>query len=324
MKILAIKFDKGYLITTNQKNENPTWFSTSLSNLFFDGEKAKNTFRSDWFIIKEKPKIIQKEVSQQSINKRWELKDKSLTGKFKTYWTHAEIFDEEGDIIPEFESIKGLYEFKEDKQPDILEEVSFEWEQFLEIETFNEPTGFNFKAAGKWSHQSYPDVTERDITYDILSQVLVPPVLLHNQPCELSAEKTYAIIRKYIQENINPKVAVITSDYDFCFTVKKKIPLAKPYSYQVDVNNSIFNKRKKKPKYETHWVREKEVEIFEMCPKKYEKYTPVTPFKGDSQEDLKQYIETYLKELITVINEPLCECDKCKGTGVLFTTLSTK
>ena len=245
-----------------------------LPNLFFDGEKPEKTFKSDWFIIKDVPKIIQKEVPQQSINKRWELIDKSLSDKFKPIWLSSEVYDEDYDMVEEFQSIKGLYEYKEDKQPNVLQNVDFEWEQILEIETFTQPSGFSYKVAGRWSHEKYPDVTEKSIKYDILSQVIVPPVVLHEQPCQLSTKETYDIIRKYVQENINPKVAKITSDYDFCFTVKKKIPLSKPYSYETDVNNTIFSK-KRKPKYETRWVKEKEVPVFEMSHEKYQNYTAI-------------------------------------------------
>lgn len=50
----------------------------------------------------------------------------------------------------------------------------------------------------------------------------------------------------------------------------------------------------------------------------YEKYTLITPFGAENQEALKEYIDEYLEELIIVINEPVCECDKCEGQGVLL------
>ena len=66
------------------------------------------------------------------------------------------------------------------------------------------------------------------------------------------------------------------------------------------------------------------VKVFEMTHaahnggKGYQNYTLITPFEAENQEALKEYIDKYLEELITIINEPVCECDKCNGTGVLL------
>jgi hypothetical protein len=323
MKIIAIKTNNEYLISDNIENKN--WYSNKISNLFFDGNKPEKTFKSDWFKIKNKPVKIEKEVIHSPINCRYELKQEFDNGKFKKVWLKSETIDEDYDVIEEFQNIKGLYEYKEDKISNTLESIGFEWEEILEIEVFKEPEGFNYKAAGQWSHENYPPITEKSLKYDILTQVLTPSILLHTQPCKLSSKETYDIIRKFVKENINPMVAEITSDYDFCFSVKKKIPLAKPYTYQTDTNNSIFGGRKKKPKYETRLVDKKSIEIFEMTHNQegnngrgYDKYTLIPPFEAENQEALKEYIDNYLKTLISAINEPICECDKCNGTGVLL------
>lgn len=321
MEIIAIKTNDGYLISDNV--ENKSHFYSNLPNLYFDKEKCQSTFKTDWFKIKNKPKEILRQVSQPSINRRWELKPEFNSSTLKKVWLDKEVYTEDYVMTDEFQSIKGLYEYKEDKQPDIFENISFKWEEILEIETFQEPQKLSYKAAGDWNHKSYPNVTEKNLKYDILTQILTPSILLHTQPCKLTSKETYDIIRKHIKENINPKVAEITSDYDFCFTVKKKIPLVKSYSYKVDVNNSIFKERKKKPIYETRLVDKKSIQIFEMTWKGYrnnggyEGYTCIEPFEAENQDALKEYIDSYLEELIRVINEPLCECDKCNGTGVL-------
>lgn len=327
MKIIAIKTQEGYLISDNLKNE--SYFTSKLGNKLFDGVSPLPTFKSHWYKIKHKPSTIEQKVSHSALNCRWELKPEFQLGDLKKVWFHTEIYDSDGDIIEEFEQIKGLYEYKQDDQPDTLEPIEFEWDEILEIEVFTEPTGFSYKSTGQYPNsQTYPNITEKNLKYDILSEVLTPSILLHTQPCKLSSKETYNIIRKFVKDNINPKVAEITSDYDFCFCVEKKIPLAQPYTYQVDVNNSIFTKKKRKPKYQTRLVDKKHVKVFEMTHdqagnngKGYDKYTLVTPFEAENQEELKKYIDTYLDELITVINEPLCECDKCNGTGVLSTEM---
>jgi hypothetical protein len=326
MKIIAIKTNKGYLISNNIENKN--YNSSSLGSLLFDSFLPEKTFKLDWFKIKNKPTKIEKEISQPTINRRWEIKSEFNNGTFKSVWLYQDVYDEDFNMVEEFRNIKGLYEYKEDEQPNVLQNIDFEWEEILEIDIFKEPTGFSYKTAGQWSHKEYDDITEKSLKYDILTQVLTPSILLHTQPCKLSSKNTYDIIRKFVKENINPRVAEITSDYDFCFTVKKKIPLAKSYTYETDVNNNIFSGKKKKPKYETRLVDKKSVTIFEMTHdqaggngKGYGKYTLVTPFEAENQDNLKEYIDAYLDNLINAINEQVCECDKCNGTGVLFNVI---
>lgn len=316
MKIIGIKAKNCYLLTDNI--ENKTYFTTKLGSLLFDGKSPKLTYKSDWYRLDKKPTKIQSLIKQYPINRRWELKDKSLSDKFKEVYQYEEVMVGY-DVEDWFSAIKGLYDFKQDEQPDKLENIDFELDEILEIEEYKDHNGFKYKAAGQWSHENYPTVTEKNVKYDILTQVLTPPVLLYTQPCKLSRKESYDIVRKYIKENINNKVSEITSDYDFCFTVKKKILLAQPYSFQHDVNSSIFGKRKKKPKYETKYVDKKSLTVFEMCHEKYQSYTPIECFEGDNLDDLKSNIDSYLEELISVINKPLCECDKCNGSGVIET-----
>jgi hypothetical protein len=54
-----------------------------------------------------------------------------------------------------------------------------------------------------------------------------------------------------------------------------------------------------------------------VCPSPRDGYTIVTPFKGNSLQDLKNNIDTYLTSLITEINKPLVDCPHCKGLGVI-------
>lgn len=316
MKIIAIKTNDGYLISDNI--ENNSYFNSTLNTLKFE-EELQPTFKPNWFKIKNKPVNIYKILPKKAINKRFELNDKSLSPKFKDIYLYDDVYDYEfHDFESFFSEIKGLYDYKEDYEDESYELIDFEFEEIIEIDVFNEPSHFSYKAAGQWDHQKYPDVTDKNIQYDFIGEILTPNILKHNLPCKLSQKDTYDIIRKYIKENINPKVAEITNDYDFCFTVKKKIILAKEHVYQVDVNDSFFKKRKRKPKYETRYQKERLVKVFEMCHAKYQDYTPITPFEGDNQDDLKDNIDNYLNHLINIINEPLKECSHCNGCGVII------
>ena len=77
---------------------------------------------------------------------------------------------------------------------------------------------------------------------------------------------------------------------------------------------------KKKPKYETRYRKSREVEVFNMtsAKDKYNNYTIIKGFEGNSEEDLKNKIDTYLEELMAIINEPLHDCPHCKGMGVIL------
>lgn len=47
----------------------------------------------------------------------------------------------------------------------------------------------------------------------------------------------------------------------------------------------------------------------------YKGYTPIQPIVANSQQELKDKIDEYLKKLMAYINEPLVECERCGGTG---------
>ena len=125
----------------------------------------------------------------------------------------------------------------------------------------------------------------------------------------------YDITRQYIKENIDNSVAKITSDYDFCFAVKKIVKLLQPetITYQ-----NIFGRTKKEREKIRYTTKEyKEITIFEMTHKQenYKGYTAIEPMYANNEDELKQKIDTWLKELITAINEPLVQCTHCNGTG---------
>ena len=147
---------------------------------------------------------------------------------------------------------------------------------------------------------------------NILTQLTTHKDLRVNRPCKINTEDLYKIVREFVKTNINPKYARITSDYDFCFTVKKLIPLSETKAYQADIS------RTKKQRWVTKYVNEREVTVFEMAPKAYQHYTVIQPIEGNNYQDLEKNIDDYLTKLITYINEPLVDCPHCKGRGVIM------
>lgn len=290
LKLVAIKTKSKVYISDNIKNE--SYFYTKLKSLLFDGNEVTETYDNNWFELKSIPSKIEKQRPKAQINRRYELKagfpESELTPKIVPYEDFDDCYDD----------VRGLYTYKYDETEEGLEEIEFEINIIEEVDD-------NFEM----KRLDYQPI------YNFLDRLVTHPKLLPLKPCKLSKQESYNIIRNHVKNNIDSRYAHITSDYDFCFTVKKKIELYQPRQYQVDIN--AMHKRRK-PKYETRYQRSRDVEIFEVAPKPYNNYTVVTEFEGENYEDLVKNIEAYLDDLMKVINEPLVECECCKGTGVIL------
>ncbi len=208
----------------------------------------------------------------------------------------------------------------DDVSVNLIVEVPFTVHLMLEIDNIKEYGGFSYPVQKtRWVHEGFVNITDKDVQHPILDTIIFPNILLPARKSNLTSEQTYQIIRKHIQDNIEPKYAHITSDYDFCFTVKKKIHLAQKIPYQ----KNIARYGARKPKYVTDYRESREIEVFEMTHsghnygKGYNNYTIIEGFKGHNVEQLKENIDNYLKDLMDLINCPLIDCPNCKGKGVL-------
>lgn len=329
LKLIAIKTDKGYYITDNINDEK--YRGTEIKILKFDGEEPKITFHRDWFIIKSIPEKVEKEKDRPSINRRYELKTPETFPKFKKLYRADEVVIKEPcsendytrELTEEFQKIVSLYLYKDEPGEMRYESIEFEFEVLAEMKEIPDREPFKYEVwRTKWEHEGtslYDNYSNNGnvVIHNILDKIVVPSVLLHTKPCEMSSETSYKIIRFYIQQNLDPDVAVITSDYDFCFTVEKRIKLAENEEYTIDKN---MYKKRAKPKYVTRFRNSRTVKIFEMTyfPYCYENYTPVKGFRGKDEKDLRKNVDKFLKDLINKINEPLVECPHCNGMGVII------
>lgn len=309
--LIGIKTNEGYLITDNLKNEK--YFNSKIGHLLINGEVPVQTYKNYWFKLDSKPIKIEERIPSTHINKRYELKDefKKAGLSYPLSFLYDEIRNNEDH---EFYQISQLYEYKFDVVDESFKEIDFHFEEILEIEVYRTPVSFSYKRAGEYSHRDYGHVTRDNVQYDIISQILMPDILHHEAPCTLSRKETYDIIRAHVRENIDPRVARIYSDYDFCFAVQKVIKV-KEYQYQVDLNKGGS---RKKPKYQTKTANTRQVEIFRMGHESYQGYPNIEPFTGENLEDLQKNIDSYLSHLMAVINEPLKDCEHCNGVGVVL------
>jgi hypothetical protein len=321
MNILVIKQPNGFYINAG--------IDFKSSRYFFNGIEPKPTFDRSWFFVPNFPESVQRWVKQPNINFRYILRDESmLSDRVKKEFAREDVAEYDSSAYdwiwkPEYATLRSLYELTSDPQPDALEEVEFSADLIFEIdheaqkvETFSYPAMRN---SGK--NSGFDEITNENLRRRLIDEIAVPSIYRGERPCKLTSVQTYNIIRQHVKLNIDSKVAVVTSDYDFCFTVKKRIKLAVPVKYTVDINNTnIFSKRKKKSIYEERYHTAKDVEIFEMTSEehKYKGYTPIRGIEGINDADLKKKLDTYLADLMAYINEPVEECPNCKGLGVLL------
>ena len=292
LKIIAIKTKNKVFISDDITGSE---YYTKLGGLLFDGKAPNPTYAKTWFWVDKIPEKVEEKLQQEQTNIRFELRE----GFPPTNETPAIINKPYIDEDDEYYEVRGIYDKKYDLLEARIQEVKFQITILDELENFQ------------------PIKTDFPIQSGFIDKLSVHPIMLPLLPCKLSVQDTYNIIRKYVKENIDHEWAVITSDYDFCFTVKKRIVLDEPTTYQVDIANQGWSRRKRKPKMETRYRKTREVEIFEMAPKPYQSYHVIQAFEGISYEDLKSKIEKFLNELIEKINAPLEDCPTCKGMGII-------
>jgi len=238
---------------------------------------------------------------------------------------------EEYQFTGAYASIMSLYTEKYEKTESTLADAELEMICLgeLHIDNLTKPEEVKVKTIGNSGAYGNQKATEIDlksvVKYDDLLQMIVPEFMLHNHPCELSSKQVYQIVRQHIIENINPKVATLSSNYDFCLTVKK-IVTVKPYDVKSEQLTPRHNSYKP-PRFKTTVSNTKAVEIFEMTwagykgTGGYDGYTCIPAWKANNFAELVDNMRQYLDELMEVINMPVHECTTCNGTGHIFTSL---
>lgn len=292
LKLVAIKTISKVYVSDNIEGD--SYFHTRLQNYYFDGEKPKKTYNKDWFEFNSIPTKIEKQLPAKRANERYELKEGFQETELTPKVINLSYIDEDSD----FYEVKGLYNYKYDTEKAGFEDIPFEINIAEEIDD-------EFEIV-KMEHQP---------KYSLLDRITTHPVLLTTKPCYLTKEESYRIIRNHVKANIDPKYAKVTSDYDFCFTVEKVVELYKPHEYTVNINQ---NYPRRKAKYEKRYNNERRAVVYEVAPKAYNSYPIVESFSGKDYEDLKRSIDTYLHNLMEIINEPVIECEHCKGRGVVL------
>lgn len=153
-----------------------------------------------------------------------------------------------------------------------------------------------------------------------IDAMLTPEFLHPLRPCRLSSKQMFQIVRAFVKENIDLNKAAITSDYDFCFTVKRRQYHAKPKTVRTELKTAT-GRRYKIPKYKTRTETHVLETIFEMSHAQahhggpYTGYTSMPAMEADNLQDMHERLTFYLEHLISTINADAGACPHCEGTG---------
>ncbi|MCC0670567.1 hypothetical protein [Clostridioides sp. ES-W-0016-02] len=316
MNIYMVKTNKECFITDCEvfQGHDYSYHRTKLTDLYFDKEKPKETYCKNWYVIDKYPEKIETELIEYT-NERYEIDNKNLIcEKF------PEIIRREDRGKLDFD-ISEFYSIKRDKRPFRLVEVeNVKIEVIMELDSFEMPNKIEYEATGdkeNYKSNSVYKITNTDVKHQLLDKIIFPELMLSSMPCKFTSKQMFDITRQYIKENIDLSKAKITSDYDFCFTVKKIVPLLTPekITYQ-----NVFARTKKERNKIHYGIKEyKEVEIFSMThnQRNYDGYTAIDAMYANNENELKEKVDTWLKGAIEIINKPLELCPHCNGTGYM-------
>lgn len=311
-KIMLVKTNKGCYISDcfATSGYDYQYHRSKISGMFFDGEKPTKTFYPNWFYIAKYPEKIEIKKPGAISNQRYVIRDEKYISE-----AFPAVIPKE-DRKDYSEAAIELYEYQYDQEPDYFEEVTVEIETVMEVDDFELQPSINFEAIQKWNYQNTPyTIKNVDVHHQMLDKIIFPEVLLHSRPCSFSSKQVYDITRQHVIQNIDNSVAKITSNYDFCFTVKKIVPLSVPEN--ISYHNLFARTKRERQKLHTSIKKYNEYEVFEMTSKEshYQGYTPIPEMTANSEKELDQKMKSWLEYLMEEINKPLCECPHCNGKG---------
>jgi len=295
-----------------------------------NGQPLIATFNPKWWLVDAAAPVTSYAVhaGTRAINARYEIRNPDL--RLPPVIAAAEIEKNSShDWSGTHAGMEALYQYKCEYEDLGFAETAFTAEPLgrLTFDNLGDPTAFSYKIEreGMFNRDmpqpsiDYMDIfADRNwgpiISVDEIHKAMKPEFAWHLGPCSVNSRVAYRLIRFHVKGNVDPRYAEITSDYDFCFTVKKRIRV-EPYTRRYETPFST----RRRPKFRTDTVQFHLHEFFEMthAEEKYKGYTVVEGFSGTSLTDLADNIDHYLRCLTEAINEPLARCPTCQGTAVV-------
>ena len=335
LEIQYFKTDKGLLLSSRG----------GYSYKYFNDEKIQvtSTWSSKFYMLDADEITSIWDIKRgKEINPKWFLKSNfknnpqvsalNLPLEFIEK-SDNEYFDSDDDVYEwclnqnsKYYDFSNMYERRyTDRTPDTYKPVEFTLKLLKEVQITmpDEPVDFSYTIrTPRYKGDGYEQKLKGSELYseygsqlnpDHIFAAFNPEIFWHTQPCWIDQVTTYKIIREHIKQSIDGKEARITSDYDFCLTVSKIIHI-KPWIQKTEIKKRN-NRSYAQPKFNEKKISQELVTIFECAPKAYQSYAVVKGFQGKSLEDLKYNIDSYLEDLMRVINSPVERCECCSGYG---------
>lgn len=288
--------------------------------LFYNRKQPTETFNYNWFFVPktDEPLLIEEKESSEIYNRRLELFDKTLANEKIPLILECEQ-DDNYEWVPknsEHKHLSSLYRLAFDTKPETFKIADVDFQIILKTEVVNTPEAFSFRIA--CAYNKIQTITQNSFKNSVLDSIMFPSMVLHELPMTADSQLVYAILRQYIKDNIDNTAAEITSDYDFCFSVEKKIKLTKIEEFVRTIEKG--KGRCKRKVRETQFLDTRKRRVFEMTysPKNYSDYTPIKEITGKNAKELRDKIINLCEETIKLINEPIADCPHCDGKGVIY------
>ncbi len=309
LKIINLK-DRTLIYATGNRRR-------MLGEYFINGEIPEETHCEGWYTVKGPIKEIKRNLGSKKTNHRMESIDPQKTDKLglPRQVPRGEFYDEDYEISEKYSDVFSLYREAFDTVELGFSDVDFQVECIGELEEFKDlNTDIDMISTYRFKDTNSKLQLSKN-HYDQVVQALIPGPMLHTMPVKLSSKETYDIIRAHVKKNIDVTKAKISSDYDFCFDVKKLVSTAPEVKTYVKIFKGTTYKKT---------VKARSFDIFSMTHDEadkagggYKGYPLIEPFSGKNKEDLINNINTFLDNLMEQINRPLKECPKCSGYGVV-------
>lgn len=317
IEILQYKTNVGYFVKPQS-----SYSYHICSNMFYNGVADTNYNRVNGYIkLDNEITSVQRKIQPSRKVSHYTLKDKELeSSKLPLVVQHYWDEDLEETRLQGVEGYEAMYEPVFEETEERLEDVSFVIINMGEY-IIDDPTNIKdrkIRRSGEGHYGNTKAVEEelsKVVVYDDIVKLLTPEFALTQAPCKLTSHQMYRIVRQYLLENLDMKENIITSNYDFCFTVKKRVH-TKPF---IVTESYLASRNKFKSKQVTK--TEKQVEVFEMTyagykgAGGYDGYTCIPELHGDNLQDLSNKLDEYLYDLVHVLNKKVHECECCNGTG---------
>lgn len=292
------------------------------------------THNGGWYLLDTELKDFKKKAPESHNQIGWKLKNPKIASEElpETLAVHQieRNYDEDDGYTGSHADYFALYEPMYEVTPAqiVPVEVDLTLIRELDVGNYSKPAEMKVQMReGSFVGKTQTVDLSHIASLSEIETLLTPEFMYHTRPCSLSSEQVYKIVREHIIQNINGAVARVDSNYEFCFSVVKKVQ-TKPYAVKKESYTRSGNSYKP-PRFVCRTIDTKDVKIFEMTWKGYKGnegyrgYTCIEGWEANNLQELYDNMQRYLTELMQVINEPVKECQHCNGVGFEYGTIGT-